>query len=413
MNQYIKMLKNKSYFLLILGQIISSFGSEMYLIALTLLVLKNNGKGSSISMLYIIMLIPSIAFGPFIGILVDRMSKKKLLITADLARGILCIVSILFIKNIVVLYIFIFMQSIFGVVFGPSLRTAMVKIVDRDKLTIANSLYAFLDNTSRLIGPSLGGILVIIIGYKSIFLINGVSFIIASIFTIFIRINEKISISEDAVIRSKYAEYLKNFKEGVSYINKSNLIKFVIIFFALAMISIGALSVLNVLIINDVLKYSSAQYGIIMGIYSGGLIFGSLIAGKIADKYNELTIMIIGVGIYGVFYIGFTSINLFFVTALFIFLNGIISSCIDISYETYLQKEVNEEMQGRVFSIDISIGNCITILSMGSIGFVSELCGVRTISLLLSIYLAILALVSYRFIKSNTLIKNKRMRWLE
>lgn len=413
MNQYIKMLKNKSYFLLILGQIISSFGSEMYLIALTLLVLKNNGKGSSISMLYIIMLIPSIAFGPFIGILVDRMSKKKLLITADLARGILCIVSILFIKNIVVLYIFIFMQSIFGVVFGPSLRTAMVKIVDRDKLTIANSLYAFLDNTSRLIGPSLGGILVIIIGYKSIFLINGVSFIIASIFTIFIRINEKISISEDAVIRSKYAEYLKNFKEGVSYINKSNLIKFVIIFFALAMISIGALSVLNVLIINDVLKYSSAQYGIIMGIYSGGLIFGSLIAGKIADKYNELTIMIIGVGIYGVFYIGFTSINLFFVTALFIFLNGIISSCIDISYETYLQKEVNEEMQGRVFSIDISIGNCITILSMGSIGFVSELCGVRTISLLLAIYLAILALVSYRFIKSNTLIKNKRMRWLE
>ncbi|MFL0250544.1 MFS transporter [Clostridium neuense] len=413
MNQYIKMLKNKSYFLLILGQIISSFGSEMYLIALTLLVLKNNGKGSSISMLYIIMLIPSIAFGPFIGILVDRMSKKKLLITADLARGILCIVSILFIKNIVVLYIFIFMQSIFGVVFGPSLRTAMVKIVDRDKLTIANSLYAFLDNTSRLIGPSLGGILVIIIGYKSIFLINGVSFIIASIFTIFIRINEKISISEDAVIRSKYAEYLKNFKEGVSYINKSNLIKFVIIFFALAMISIGALSVLNVLIINDVLKYSSAQYGIIMGIYSGGLIFGSLIAGKIADKYNELTIMIIGVGIYGVFYIGFTSINLFFVTALFIFLNGIISSCIDISYETYLQKEVNEEMQGRVFSIDISIGNCITILSMGSIGFVSELCGVRTISLLLAIYLGILALVSYRFIKSNTLIKNKRMRWLE
>lgn len=413
MNQYIKMLKNKSYFLLILGQIISSFGSEMYLIALTLLVLKNNGKGSSISMLYIIMLIPSIAFGPFIGILVDRMSKKKLLITADLARGILCIISIFFIKNIVILYIFIFMQSIFGVVFGPSLRTAMVKIVDRDKLTIANSLYAFLDNTSRLIGPSLGGILVIIIGYKSIFLINGVSFIIASIFTIFIRINEKISISEDAVIRSKYAEYLKNFKEGVSYINKSNLIKFVIIFFALAMISIGALSVLNVLIINDVLKYSSAQYGIIMGIYSGGLIFGSLIAGKIADKYNELTIMTIGVGIYGVFYIGFTSINLFFVTALFIFLNGIISSCIDISYETYLQKEVNEEMQGRVFSIDISIGNCITILSMGSIGFVSELCGVRTISLLLAIYLAILALVSYRFIKSNTLIKNKRMRWLE
>lgn len=83
-----KNICNKNYLLLLQGQLVSTFGDALYAIALSFFVLKLTGSSTLVGTIMGVVTIPRIILGPFAGVIVDRYSKKMIIILCDIIRGI-------------------------------------------------------------------------------------------------------------------------------------------------------------------------------------------------------------------------------------------------------------------------------------------------------------------------------------
>ena len=83
------MIASPSYFPLWLGQLISNFGDTLHYIALVVLVFHLTGQGLAVAGLVAAEVVPVLVLGPVAGVVIDRFSRKTVLIGADLFRAAL------------------------------------------------------------------------------------------------------------------------------------------------------------------------------------------------------------------------------------------------------------------------------------------------------------------------------------
>ncbi len=86
---YAQVLRNRTYFPLWLGQLVSNFGDTLNYVALVVLVFNLSGSGLAVSTVVVFEILPVLFVGPFAGVIIDRFPRKTILIAADLARAVL------------------------------------------------------------------------------------------------------------------------------------------------------------------------------------------------------------------------------------------------------------------------------------------------------------------------------------
>src|SRR5918911_5314188 len=86
---YARVIASPSYFPLWLGQLISNFGDTLHYIALVVLVFELTGQGVAVAGLVAAEVVPVLVLGPVAGVVIDRFSRKAVLIGADLFRAAL------------------------------------------------------------------------------------------------------------------------------------------------------------------------------------------------------------------------------------------------------------------------------------------------------------------------------------
>ena len=86
---YVEVARSPSYFPLWLSQLVSGFGDTLHYIALVVLVYQLTGQGAAVAVLVAAEVLPVLLLGPVAGVVIDRFSRKSVLITADLARALL------------------------------------------------------------------------------------------------------------------------------------------------------------------------------------------------------------------------------------------------------------------------------------------------------------------------------------
>ncbi len=86
---YADVIRTRSYFPLWLGQLLSSFGDTLHYIALVVLVFQLTGQGIAVAALAAAEILPILLLGPVAGVVIDRFSRKAVLIGADLFRALL------------------------------------------------------------------------------------------------------------------------------------------------------------------------------------------------------------------------------------------------------------------------------------------------------------------------------------
>jgi len=145
-------LANRSFFLLLMAQLISQSAQNAILFTLLVIVTKLTRGSTYTSILVLSFVIPSVVFGVFSGVLVDLWSKRLLLIYANVARLLLAI-AFLFSRDHVSLLILI---SIFfatsSQIFGTTDAVTVPSVVPKDQLMAANSLFSMAVTGSQLIG---------------------------------------------------------------------------------------------------------------------------------------------------------------------------------------------------------------------------------------------------------------------
>ncbi|MDH4421627.1 MULTISPECIES: MFS transporter [Bacillus cereus group] len=366
-----------------IAKTVSIFGSSIYSFALGLYVLQITGSALNFAITLILGTIPMIIMNPFAGVIADKVDKKKLVVYMDLLNGGVLISVYIFSSNfglnLFIIYATTFLITVFTTFFGIGLESAKPNIVSKERLMSINSISKIIDSVSLILGPMLGGIVFAVLNIKTFIIINGISFILSSIFIMFIRFKLfEHNTNEECLI--KEINFIKDIKEGYSYLIKKETLKNTFsILIALNFFLGFAVTVPLPYIIHTVLNLNSNQFGIIQGTFPIGMIVGAILVKKITDRFSysyllkkisfTLGIFMIVSGIPVLFRSievnNFVYVSIYCVSMFFL---GLMIALIDIPLIYFMQKEVPDEYRGRVLSIGISIGKMMQPIALAVSG---------------------------------------------
>jgi MFS family permease len=144
---------NRNLQLLFGGQLFSSFGDWLYVLALGILAYEITGSATVVGVLTFARLLPYAALMPFLGILADRGNRKVIMISADLGRGA-CMLGLLFAGTegrLWIAYPLVFLATAFSSLFKPAMSSVLPAIVgDEEKFALLHDLAdkAYFKNTT-------------------------------------------------------------------------------------------------------------------------------------------------------------------------------------------------------------------------------------------------------------------------
>lgn len=288
-------------FYLWMGQGISSIGAMVYSIALAWYVMKQTGSPLILGTVLLVGMVPKIVLSIIAGIVGDKVSKKKFLIIVDLLRFALTtawgisLIGRTF--NLVEIYIFTFLLSMVDAIFNPVYGALIPELIKKDNVTRAASINQMVFRTAGILAPSVAGFAIVLLNFSQFVLVNGITFLVAALFTSLVQINEHL------IVKAKKSNLIYDLKKGLAYFWESKLLFWSVFLITLANIAVVSYNVNLVNLVQNELKFSSNDYGIILTFYSLGSFLGTMALSLIKIKSRRGYIYIISLLLGGLFYI--------------------------------------------------------------------------------------------------------------
>jgi MFS family permease len=186
------LLRSRDFGLLWLGQAVSQVGDGLNKVALLWFVYELTGSALKMTFIGLLQTIPPLVLGPLIGVFLDRLPKKAVMIWIDLARTLLVLlIPVLYAFEVLTLerlYALVFFVALVSTVFGPALASSVPLIVSRSQLTSANALIQSTTNIGVLIGPAISGLGIAMIGAQNVLYVNAATFFVSALFLLPIRV---------------------------------------------------------------------------------------------------------------------------------------------------------------------------------------------------------------------------------
>lgn len=183
MNPYRALLReNRNYRLLWLGQIVSQLGDWFNSVAIYALLLELTGSATSVALMIIVQFLPMAVIGPVAGVVVDRMNRRRLMIAADILRGLAVLVLLVVRRpdQIWIVYTVMGMVVSLTAFFEPARTAAIPNLTTRSQLLTANALSSATWSAMLAIGAGVGGVVTAVLGRNAAFLVNAASFFMSA-----------------------------------------------------------------------------------------------------------------------------------------------------------------------------------------------------------------------------------------
>ena len=189
-----RLLGTRDFGCLWAGQVVSQIGDGLNKVALLWFVYEMTGSALKMTAIGLLQTIPPLLFGPLIGVYLDYLPKKMVMIVVDLLRTLMVLLIPLFytfdLLTLERLYVLVFFMSIVSTVFGPALASAVPLIAQRSQLTTANAFLQSTTNIGVLLGPAMSGLGIALIGAQNVLYVNAVTFFVSALFLFPIRVRE-------------------------------------------------------------------------------------------------------------------------------------------------------------------------------------------------------------------------------
>jgi MFS family permease len=171
----------RNYRLYFTGQVISVSGTWMQTVAQAYLILFTlHGTGVDVAVATSLQFLPLLLLGPFGGLVADRLDKRRVLYVTQGSAGTLALIfGILVLTHSVQLWQVFLLATGLGVVNlfdNPARQTFVFEMVGGDLLPNAVSLNSVLMNSARVLGPAIGGVLIVTLGVGTCFMVNAASY---------------------------------------------------------------------------------------------------------------------------------------------------------------------------------------------------------------------------------------------
>lgn len=163
------------------GQLISLSGTWMQTVAAVWLILTLTDSGVAVGLTTALQFLPMLLFGAWGGLLADRMSKRRLLITTQALMMIpavgLLVVTATGVVTPWMVYLGVFAFGLLNAVDNPTRQSFVIEMVGPDRVVNAVSLNSVIVQAARIVGPAIAGILIATVGVVPCFALNALTFV--------------------------------------------------------------------------------------------------------------------------------------------------------------------------------------------------------------------------------------------
>lgn len=362
MARFREVLKNRNFFLLWLGQIISQLGDRLDQMALIAFIY-HRAPGSSwqIAKILSFTIIPVFLIGPIAGAYVDRWDRRRTMYICDLLRAALVLTIPLFLfysKNLAPIYLIIFVVFSIGRFFVTAKLSIVPDLVEKKDILLANSLANTTGMIAAILGFGASGVLVEWLGAKSGFYLDSLSFLISASLIFFISKKtaaamnlKKVSKEIVEVIRKPVFQEIK---EGIKYFISNKQIRLTAAVTFILWSALGAIYVVLIVFVQKTLQSATKDLGLLVMFLGVGLFMGSLIYGRFGQKLSQYKIIFASLFLSGlmliVFAITLDNYPSFFIAAILSLALGLLISPIMIASNTIIHNASDSSMRGKIFS---------------------------------------------------------------
>jgi MFS family permease len=385
------LLRNARFLRLWIGQGISFVGDAVSMVALVVLVVEITGSASAVGGALVARLLPTIA-SPLAGVLADRVDRRVVLVASDLARAVL-VLGLAFARDLATIYVLVFLMGLARAFFNPTVRAAFPSVVGGGDLTRANALISGTFSVSETVGPALGGLLVATVGLDAAFILDAVTYLISAVL---------LSLTPLARPQRKdgNAGFGEDLKAGFAYLAGARVPLAIVIGAFLTVLTINITIPAEVFLAKETFEAGNAGYGLLVGLYGGGMILGSALIATFGDRIRLLPFYFFGILISALALVG-AGLSPAFIFALgALVVAGAANGIDNVTTDTILQKRVPDAFLGRVFSVRFLGFSAGEVLAYPLGGAIVDASGVRFTYLLAGAATAAAGLIVLLFLAS-------------
>jgi MFS family permease len=395
-------LKHRNFRLFFIGQCISLIGTWMQNIGQTWLVLQITHSALKLSIVTMMQFLPMMVFSLFAGTVIDRFSKRKVLIFTQTSMMILAIVlATLTYFNVVQYWHILVLALLLGIVNTldmPTRQSYFIELVGRKDLMNAIALNSGIFNLARVVGPAIAGILIGLVGIPICFYLNALSFVAVIIGLFMIETPETSVVSERI---ESFKQVVDDIKDGLRYIKHTNIILVPLILIAVISLFAMNYSVLIPLFASQTLGQDATGYGFIMTCMGLGSFVGAMIIAARSQAGPKNRYMLIGALATCLFMAILGLEHSYLIACITVFAIGLSSIVFTALANSIIQLNSADPMRGRVMSVYTLVFLGVTPIGSLATGGLIEVIGISWTMILSGTVSALITLSTVYLLSRN------------
>lgn len=343
----------RHFFTIITGQTISLIGSSAVQFTMIWWLASETSSPMMMAFSGLVAFLPQMLLGPFVGVWIDRLKRKNIIMAADMAMGILALLFAAYFQignpPYWTVCVVLGMRAVGNVFHTPAMQAVVPMLVPKEQLVKANGWSQFLQSGAFMLGPVIGAVMFAVLPMPVILLTDFIGACAACACMLFIPVPDPPASGTEA------PHFINELKEGASVFVHDKKLLAVSLTATACMVFFMPLSSYYPLMSSDYFSVSALHGSLVELAYAAGMMVTALfmsLFGTIKRKF-----LVVHLGLLGV---GLTSLVAgllpqsgwaFWAFAVLCAFMGGCGNIYGIPFMAYMQETIPPEAQGRAFSL--------------------------------------------------------------
>jgi len=386
---------NRRFFAIWLGQGISIFTSAVIQMSIVWYLTDRTGSAAVLAVTTMLGFIPQVVLGPFIGVVIDRFNRKKVMILSDLFIAAVSMIIVIWGKfetvPIPVIFCVVFARALGTTCHTPSLQAVTPLLVPKEELTRYAGYSQGVESVSTLVSPAVAAILYGLLSLDNIILFD----VFGAVFAVF-----TLSLVKVPDRAGRQSETMSNVfggvKEGIREIRQQRGLTGLLVICALYAAIYFPIGTMFPLISMEYFQGGFVGSSIVETVFAVGMLIGSVILGALGNRLKKMSAISFSIFLYGA---GLTLTGLLPPAGFWIFV--VLSIFMGVSIPFYrgvqmavFQTKIGDAYLGRVLALVNSIRNISMPVGLIMAAVFAEVIGVQIWFLISGLLCLVLAVFS-------------------
>ncbi|RDW19954.1 MFS transporter [Oceanobacillus chungangensis] len=378
---------------------ISSIGDFIYLVTINIIVYQLTGSAAAVAGLWIIGPLTNIVTKFWTGSFIDYRSKRKVMIVTYIIRAtFICLIP--FAPNMAGIYVILVVLSVSKAFFNPSSMTYIAIIVPKQKRKQFNSIHSFASSGAFIIGPAIGGSLILLTSVEITLWLNALFFLISA--TLLFFLPEKENIDKESIPPLSFSQVILDFIVVQKFMSQNKYVTFIYLGFILVMLFSFAMDAQEVVFTQQVIGLSEMEYSLLISITGIGSVIGATLLSLFSNFFSLRYMIVIGLIMMTIGYVIYAFSWSFISIVIGFVILGFFNVFLNSGIMTFYQNNVPVEIMGRVTSIYQLIQSAVQAVFILAIGFAADIISLRLTIITLALVMLIASIIfSFSVVKPN------------